>query len=136
MFPLIRSRYSLLIDANLSCWSLFFQKVQAWCQLSNGDWALGTIVSNSEGESVISLPEGKVSFCNTLWKDLIWFYLSSFIVFHSQRLKLNTETLLPANPSILNGVDDLMQLSYLNEPSVLYNLQYRYACDMIYVSRI
>lgn len=53
-----------------------------------------------------------------------------------QRLKLNTETLLPANPSILDGVDDLMQLSYLNEPSVLYNLQYRYARDIIYVSRI
>lgn len=26
-----------------------------------------------------------------------------------------------------------MQLSYLNEPSVLYNLQYRYNRDMIYV---
>lgn len=45
-----------------------------------------------------------------------------------------TETLLPANPEILDGVDDLMQLSYLHEPSVLYNLQYRYSRDMIYVS--
>ncbi|AQK64905.1 Myosin-3 [Zea mays] len=26
-----------------------------------------------------------------------------------------------------------MQLSYLSEPSVLYNLQYRYSQDMIYV---
>lgn len=26
-----------------------------------------------------------------------------------------------------------MQLSYLSEPSVLYNLQYRYSRDMIYV---
>ncbi|ONM05605.1 myosin1 [Zea mays] len=26
-----------------------------------------------------------------------------------------------------------MQLSYLSEPSVLYNLQYRYSKDMIYV---
>lgn len=45
-----------------------------------------------------------------------------------------TDSLVPANPDILDGVDDLMQLSYLNEPSVLYNLQYRYDRDMIYVS--
>lgn len=49
-------------------------------------------------------------------------------------LHVSTEDLLPANPEILDGVDDLMQLSYLNEPSVLYNLQYRYSQDMIYVS--
>ncbi|KAJ6827617.1 myosin-1-like [Iris pallida] len=80
---------------------------QAWCELPDGDWALGTIHSTSGSESVVSLPEGKV-------------------------LKLKTESLLPANPDILDGVDDLMQLSYLHEPSVLYNLQYRYSQDMIY----
>ncbi|XP_073101994.1 myosin-1-like [Elaeis guineensis] len=67
----------------------------------------GKILSTSGAESLISLPEGEV-------------------------LKLNTESLLPANPEILDGVDDLMQLSYLNEPSVLYNLQYRYSRDIIY----
>ncbi|XP_078162314.1 myosin-1-like [Carex rostrata] len=80
---------------------------QAWCKLSNGDWALGKVLSSSGSETVISLPQGKV-------------------------LKLRTESLLPANPEILNGVDDLMQLSYLHEPSVLYNLQYRYDQDIIY----
>lgn len=44
-----------------------------------------------------------------------------------------SDVLLPANPEILDGVADLMQLSYLSEPSVLYNLQYRYDRDMIYV---
>jgi myosin V len=48
-------------------------------------------------------------------------------------LRLKTESLQPANPEILDGVDDLMQLSYLSEPSVLYNLQYRYSQDRIYV---
>ncbi|KAL5730550.1 Myosin-1 [Ranunculus cassubicifolius] len=33
---------------------------------------------------------------------------------------------------LLDGADDLMQLSYLHEPSVLYNLQYRYNQDKIY----
>lgn len=44
------------------------------------------------------------------------------------------ERLLPANPDVLDGVDDLIQMSYLNEPSVLYNLQLRYSRDLIYVS--
>ncbi|KAH8502982.1 hypothetical protein H0E87_014335 [Populus deltoides] len=83
------------------------EKLQSWFQLPNGNWELGKILSTSGTESTISLPDGKV-------------------------LKVKTESLVPANPDILDGVDDLMQLSYLNEPSVLYNLQYRYNRDMIY----
>ncbi|VVB00662.1 unnamed protein product [Arabis nemorensis] len=81
--------------------------LQFWVQLPNGDWELGKILSTSGEESVVKLPEGKV-------------------------LKVISETLVPANPDILDGVDDLMQLSYLNEPAVLYNLEYRYNQDMIY----
>uniref|UniRef100_A0A251L150 Myosin motor domain-containing protein n=1 Tax=Manihot esculenta TaxID=3983 RepID=A0A251L150_MANES len=83
------------------------KKLQSWFQLPNGYWQLGKIISTSGTESVISLSDGKV-------------------------LKVKFESLVPANPDILDGVDDLMQLSYLNEPSVLYNLQYRYNQDMIY----
>ncbi|WCJ40061.1 myosin 1 [Euphorbia peplus] len=83
------------------------KKPQSWFQLPNGDWQLGKVLSTSGTESVISLPDGKV-------------------------LKVKSESLVQANPDILDGVDDLMQLSYLNEPSVLYNLQYRYNQDMIY----
>lgn len=46
---------------------------------------------------------------------------------------MSAEDLLPANPDVLEGVDDLIELSYLNEPSVLHNLQYRYSHDLIYV---
>ena len=49
-------------------------------------------------------------------------------------MKVSTEDLFPANPDILEGVEDLIQLSYLNEPSVLYNLRVRYSQDVIYVS--
>ncbi|MBA0834442.1 hypothetical protein Goarm_006796, partial [Gossypium armourianum] len=86
---------------------LIFQKVQSWFQLPNGNWELARIVKTAGSESVISLPDGKV-------------------------LKVNSDSLIPANPDILDGVDDLMQLSYLNEPSVLFDLQYRYNRDMIY----
>ncbi|XP_010557555.1 PREDICTED: myosin-1-like [Tarenaya hassleriana] len=81
--------------------------LQSWVQLPNGNWELGKILSTSGEESIISLPRGNV-------------------------LQVRSEILVPANPDILDGVDDLMQLSYLNEPSVLYDLQYRYNQDMIY----
>ncbi|KAJ1295076.1 hypothetical protein BS78_01G196500 [Paspalum vaginatum] len=83
------------------------KKHRVFCQLLNGDWALCTVLTTSGDESVLKVSEGKV-------------------------LRLKTESLQPANPEILDGVDDLMQLSYLSEPSVLYNLQYRYSQDMIY----
>ena len=53
-----------------------------------------------------------------------------------QVLSVPIGELLPANPDILEGVDDLIQLSYLNEPSVLHNLQYRFSRDIVYVSYI
>lgn len=83
------------------------KKLQSWFQTPNGDWELVKILSTSGVETLVSLPEGKV-------------------------FKVKEESLVPANPDILDGVVDLMQLSYLNEPSVLYNLQYRYNQDMIY----
>ncbi|GAB2275306.1 Myosin-1 [Dionaea muscipula] len=83
------------------------KNLHCWYQLQNGDWELVKILSTSGTDLIVSLPEGKV-------------------------LKVLADCLLPANPDILDGVDDLMQLSYLNEPSVLYNLQYRYNKNMIY----
>eukprot|EP00216_Chloropicon_sp_CCMP2111_P001704 CAMPEP_0198240736 /NCGR_PEP_ID=MMETSP1446-20131203/5752_1 /TAXON_ID=1461542 ORGANISM="Unidentified sp, Strain CCMP2111" /NCGR_SAMPLE_ID=MMETSP1446 /ASSEMBLY_ACC=CAM_ASM_001112 /LENGTH=261 /DNA_ID=CAMNT_0043923485 /DNA_START=18 /DNA_END=800 /DNA_ORIENTATION=+ len=42
------------------------------------------------------------------------------------------ETLPLQNPKTQNGVDDMTQLAYLNEPGVLHNLKDRYAIDSIY----
>ncbi|XP_038892075.1 myosin-1 isoform X1 [Benincasa hispida] len=81
--------------------------LQSWFKLPNGNWDLVKILSTAGTESVVSLTDGKV-------------------------LKVKAENLIPANPDILDGVDDLMQLSYLNEPSVLYDLEYRYNQDIIY----
>lgn len=38
----------------------------------------------------------------------------------------------PVNPRNLDGVDDNTQLMHLHEPSLLFNLRYRYAKDLIY----
>ncbi|KAL8241971.1 hypothetical protein R6Q59_012273 [Mikania micrantha] len=83
------------------------KKNYAWFQAPDGNWELAKILSVSGTESLIAFSETKV-------------------------VKVQSDCLLPANPEILDGIDDLIQLSYLSEPSVLYNLKYRYDQDMIY----
>ena len=36
------------------------------------------------------------------------------------------------NPKVLDGVGDNTQLMHLHEPSLLFNLRYRYSKDLIY----
>ncbi|XP_008800396.2 myosin-1-like [Phoenix dactylifera] len=83
------------------------KKMRVWCCLPDSKWELGKIHSISGGDANVLLSDGKV-------------------------LTISVENLLPANPDILDGVHDLIQLSYLNEPSVLQNLQYRYSRDLVY----
>ncbi|KAM7498760.1 hypothetical protein LguiA_023174 [Lonicera macranthoides] len=83
------------------------KKLRVWCRLQNGLWELGQIQSTSEEKASVLLLDGNV-------------------------VTVLTRELFPTNPDILEGVEDLIQLSYLNEPSVLHNLQYRYSRDKIY----
>ncbi|XP_060191104.1 myosin-2-like isoform X2 [Lycium barbarum] len=83
------------------------KKLCIWCRLRNGQWVTGQIQSTSGEKAMVLLSDGSV-------------------------VTVSVEEVLPANPDVLEGVDDLMQLSYLNEPSVLHNLQHRYARDIIY----
>ncbi|MED6136863.1 hypothetical protein PIB30_059778 [Stylosanthes scabra] len=83
------------------------KKLHVWCRQQKGNWELGRIQSTSEEEACVLLSNGNV-------------------------IKVSRLALLPANPDILEGVDDLIQLSYLNEPSVLHNLKCRYTQDLIY----
>ncbi|KAL0353718.1 UNVERIFIED_CONTAM: Myosin-2 [Sesamum angustifolium] len=83
------------------------KKLSVWCRLHNGIWESGQIQSTSGEKASVLLSDGSVA-------------------------TVPTQELLPANPDILEGVDDLIQLSYLNEPSVLHNLHYRFAQDIVY----
>ncbi|KAL3639882.1 hypothetical protein CASFOL_014850 [Castilleja foliolosa] len=83
------------------------KKLRVWCQPHDGVWKSGQIKSTSGEKALILLSDGSVA-------------------------TIPTQELLPANADVLEGVDDLAQLSYLNEPSVLHNLQYRYSKDIIY----
>ena len=51
--------------------------------------------------------------------------------FLSQTVATKAALLVPANPAILDGVNDLTSLSYLNEPSILHDLQQRYTSDQV-----
>ncbi|KAL3636844.1 hypothetical protein CASFOL_019143 [Castilleja foliolosa] len=83
------------------------KKLRVWCQPHDGVWKSGQIKSTSGKKASILLSDGSVA-------------------------TVPMQELLPANADVLEGVDDLVQLSYLNEPSVLHNLQYRYSKDIIY----
>ncbi|KAK7854423.1 myosin-2 [Quercus suber] len=102
--PTVKSKE---LDWNDNIGYFIKKKLHVWCQLPSGQWESGTIQSTLGEEALVSLFNGNV-------------------------IKVLTGELIPANPDILDGVDDLIQLSYLNEPSVLYNLRYRYSRDMIY----
>ncbi|KAL0320708.1 UNVERIFIED_CONTAM: Myosin-2 [Sesamum radiatum] len=75
--------------------------------MHDGLWESGQIKSTSGEKALVRLSDGNI-------------------------VTVPTQELLPANPDILEGVNDLVQLSYLNEPSVLHNLQCRYSKDTIY----
>ncbi|KAI9070663.1 hypothetical protein K1719_047376 [Acacia pycnantha] len=83
------------------------KKLHVWCRQPNGHWGLGKVQSTSKEEAFVLLTNGNV-------------------------MKVARSELLPANPDILKGVNDLIQLSYLNEPSVLHTLRFRYSQEMIY----
>ncbi|EFJ23280.1 hypothetical protein SELMODRAFT_103418 [Selaginella moellendorffii] len=86
---------------------VFWQNSRVWCRSTEGEWILGTLQAVGDASPVISVLDGQV-------------------------IKAETSMVLPANPDILEGIDDLIQLSYLNEPAVLHNLKYRYSQGFIY----
>ncbi|PKA63679.1 hypothetical protein AXF42_Ash016963 [Apostasia shenzhenica] len=86
---------------------VFEKKLRVWCWLREAGWQLGDIQSLSGKHAKILLCDGNVlTFC--------------------------VDSLLPANPDILDGIYDLIQLSYLNEPAILHSLKCRYTADVIY----
>ena len=89
---------------------------RVWYKASPTSWQLGTLTSvNSSltAECIVALDgqngPGSGELVTTLISECV-----------------------PANPVILDGVPDLTSLSYLNEPSILHDLQQRYAQDLIY----
>ncbi|CAI9303676.1 unnamed protein product [Lactuca saligna] len=83
------------------------KQLRVWCRVQNGFWELGKIQSAFGGKASVILLDGTV-------------------------MTVSTRDLFPTNTEILDGVNNLVELGYLNEPSVLCNIQYRYQRDVIY----
>lgn len=51
-----------------------------------------------------------------------------------QEKTLKKENIFPVNPPKFEKVEDMADLTYLNDASVLHNLKQRYYAKLIYVS--
>jgi myosin heavy chain 6/7 len=51
-----------------------------------------------------------------------------------QKKTVKSESAVPVNPPKFEKCEDMANLTYLNEASVLWNLKNRYQCKLIYVS--
>lgn len=49
-------------------------------------------------------------------------------------MTVSNEQIYPMNPPKFDMVDDMAELTYLNEPSVIHNLTVRYKADHVYVN--
>ncbi|XP_073297162.1 myosin-2-like isoform X1 [Primulina huaijiensis] len=94
-------------EGNDSLENFMKKELRVWCWLHDGLWELGQVISTSGERASVVLPNRSV-------------------------VTFPIRELLPANPDILEGVNELLQLIYLNEPSVLHNLYHRYCQDIIY----
>ncbi|MCO5563090.1 hypothetical protein L7F22_016726 [Adiantum nelumboides] len=97
------------VDMNLK------KNSRIWCSVFDNKWTLGVVESTTQTEAFVSIRNSQ-STCKP----------------QVQLIKIPLTKILPANPDILEGVADLIQLSYLNEPSVLHNLACRYGQEEIY----
>ncbi|KAG0483885.1 hypothetical protein HPP92_011969 [Vanilla planifolia] len=84
------------------------KKLPVWCWLEEEKWEQGQIHSVSIRDAQVLTSSGRV-------------------------LKLPMESIVPANPEVNGSVNDITQLSYLNEPSILHTLKCRYYQDKIFI---
>lgn len=52
----------------------------------------------------------------------------------SQTLTVREDQVFPMNPPKFDKIEDMVMMTHLHEPAVLFNLKERYAAWMIYVS--
>lgn len=84
---------------------------RVWYRQDERTWLLGELRDRNSGKHLtVQLVNGRV-LANANPKDFV-----------------------PANPSLQQAIADLTQLSYLNEPSILNNLDQRYNQDVIYTN--
>mmetsp|Transcript_33071 Transcript_33071/g.93600 ORF Transcript_33071/g.93600 Transcript_33071/m.93600 type:complete len:1272 (+) Transcript_33071:218-4033(+) len=87
---------------------------KVWCLTDDDEYVIGTILALDNPSCVRVQLDGPHG---SQWVE-----------------QVSADKLKPANPAILEGVEDLTHLSYLNEPSLLHNLRVRHTSDNIYTT--
>lgn len=67
------------------------------------------------------------------WSNL---YLSAISASVTQTLTVREDQVFPMNPPKFDKIEDMVMMTHLHEPAVLFNLKERYAAWMIYVSHM
>lgn len=95
---------------------------KAWFPDEQEGWITGTL-----REKVVTAASVKLFFSTDTDEDTIFETTMDKLVAN------NFENLPPLkNPPMLEGIDDLSNLSYLHEPAVLHNVRLRYVQEQIY----
>ncbi|CAM6041637.1 unnamed protein product [Sphagnum compactum] len=105
--PLVESMSTFRSEEDGQVILFIVQNLRVWCLSKENIWISGVVLSAEDTQAVIRTSDGQI-------------------------ITASSGMLQPANPDILEGVDDLIKLSYLNEPAVLHDLTHRYAQDKIY----
>lgn len=85
-------------------------RVWVWAQ---GRWCLGTLQAACGAACSVVLDSEAGEGCGPV-------------------VSAQPSAVVPANPALLDGVEDLTHLSFLNQPSILHALAQRYGGDAIY----
>lgn len=72
-------------------------------------------------------PDSALNFLNHVWTTDI--HVPVF-----QTLTVREDQVFPMNPPKFDKIEDMVMMTHLHEPAVLFNLKERYAAWMIYVS--
>ncbi|KAI8617042.1 P-loop containing nucleoside triphosphate hydrolase protein [Chytriomyces sp. MP71] len=100
----------------------YVKGTKAWFTDDSDGWIVASVVERSVGDEAVT-----IAFETQNGKR---------ILFEAQMSKLVADKFasLPPlkNPPMLEGIDDLSNLSYLHEPEVLHNIKLRYLQEQIY----
>ncbi|KAJ3095982.1 Myosin type-2 heavy chain 1 [Phlyctochytrium planicorne] len=103
--------------------SCLMQGTKAWFPDEQEGWITGTLKDKSVNDDKVQM----VFTIETRGKDV------TFDASLSKLVASKFQELPPLkNPPILEGIDDLANLSYLHEPAVLHNIRLRYQQEQIY----
>ena len=83
------------------------------------------MIDNIDGE--------KVNF-RTFWFSTFTFFLKANVRVGWEEKTFKASQLMQVNPPKMEKFEDVSNMTYLNEASVLWNLKSRYVCKLIYVS--